>query len=111
MKTDKALAEIKTLTEALQKIGKPFAEILPTLDTITKSHTAFPTFQDLINAKGGFFPSIQRTPKNICKRSKWYLSDGRTISSEMRYAELELLALAYDMAQTARGDSRRAFRS
>lgn len=56
------------------------------IDTITRTHTAFATFEELLNAKGGYFPSI-----DVSVYSKAILAD------------------AYDKAQAFRGDRRRAF--
>lgn len=58
------------------------------LDYICFTQTAFKTFEDLLNAKGGYRPSIP-------VGHEW----GR------------VLANAYDEAQEKRGDYRRAYRS
>lgn len=57
------------------------------LDTLTRTLTAFATFQDLLDAQGGYRPSLVK-----------------------RDAQTFALANAYDAAQSKRGDSRRAFR-
>ena len=62
-------------------------------DQLTAKHTAFTTMQDLLEAKGGYFPSI------------------RTLSAKTDRIELGRLADAYDAYQETRGDSRRAYRS
>jgi hypothetical protein len=56
-------------------------------DFLTRTHTAFRSFDELLNAPGGYFPSL-----NVGKTG------------------IKLLADHYDHAQAARGDSRRAFR-
>jgi len=58
------------------------------LDKITDTRTAFNSFQELLDAPGGYFPSLRKT-----------------------VAEESFLADCYDAAQTERGDSRRAFLS
>lgn len=92
------------------------------LDGLTNSHTMFRTFSQLVNS----FPSancthfpvnfahilrLQKTPE-VYELGKivTMATDDRQITAEIYYAELDLLALAYDMAQEARGDNRRAFR-
>ena len=62
-------------------------------DQLTAKHTAFSTMQELLEAKGGYFPSL------------------RTQSARTDREELGQLADAYDAYQHARGDARRAFRS
>lgn len=62
-----------------------------TLDIITSTYTGFTRFELLLNAKGGYRPTINTR----CK------VNGKV---------MRLLADAYDLAQTARGDARRAFR-
>lgn len=54
---------------------------------LTRTHTAFQSFDKLLNAPGGYFPSL-----NVGKPA------------------IKLLADEYDKAQAARGDGRRAFR-
>lgn len=60
------------------------------LDKITRNHSAFDTFEDLLNAAGGYRPTIRCNGKGGDERRR--LDD------------------AYDRAQEARGDLRRAFR-
>ncbi len=62
-------------------------------DQLTAKHTAFTSMQELLEAKGGYYPSL-RTQSAIIDRD-----------------ELCVLANAYDTYQQARGDSRRACRS
>ena len=65
-------------------------------DLLTQKHTAFRSFAALIQAQGGYYPSL------------------RTISGcplGENSAELAELADAYDAAQQIHGDSRRACRS
>ena len=65
-------------------------------ELLTQKHTAFPSFAALLNAQGGYWPSL------------------RTISGcpvGENETELTDLADAYDTAQQTRGDSRRACRS
>lgn len=57
------------------------------IDLIVATYTAFTSLEELLNAKGGYFPSFD-VSKHLIKR----------------------MADAYDAAQAARGDSRRAFR-
>lgn len=59
----------------------------PHADDLTRTHSGFEGFQALLDAKGGFRPSI-----------------------DLRQPGLRWLADAYDAAQEARGDERRAFR-
>jgi len=67
---------------------------------LTRKHTAFDSFDDLINAAGGYEPTIR------C------MAPRETRSWDYRAERLELLALAdhYDGAQEQRGDPRRAYR-
>lgn len=95
----KAEAETEELTEALKKIGRTLPEILKTLDALTREHTGFPDFRSLIYAEGN--------PPEFSKRPPHPVSS----FSQNIYAEYDLLALAYNMAQQARNDPRRSFRS
>lgn len=61
---------------------------MKTLGQLTFRHTAFPRFSDLLNANGGYRPSLA-TSSNT---------------------EKAVLADAYDKAQELRGDGRKAFR-
>lgn len=63
------------------------------LDTLTQSLTAFPTFNDLLHAEG-YTPTLCSSP---------YTSAQQT-DDRLRLAD------AYDQAQAARGDGRRAWR-
>lgn len=64
-------------------------------DQLAAKHTAFQDMEELLNAKGGFFPSL------------------RTLSARTHRERRELSRLAdsYDAYQEARGDARRALRS
>jgi len=66
------------------------------LDALTRRLTAFNSFHDLLDAKGGYRPSLR------CVSG---CPGGQNIP------ELKRLADAYDQAQAERGDPRRAFRS
>lgn len=59
--------------------------IKKTLNKITRTHTAFKSFDALLNAPGGYFPTL-----------------------EVRNADRWILANEYDKAQAARHDTRRA---
>jgi len=64
-------------------------------DQLAAKHTAFRSMDDLLNAKGGFYPSLRiQSSKKAQDRE-----------------ELGRLADAYDAYQAARGDARRALRS
>ena len=65
------------------------AEVEPVvdIDDLIAHNTGFSSLDDMLNARGGYRPS--------CDVSR---------------LEMELIADAYDAAQTARGDERRAFR-
>jgi hypothetical protein len=75
-------------------------------DRLTRRHTAFDGFEALINARGGYRPSIRTESAGACT-----LQGGEQITSRQRRQELLRLADIYDNAQQARGDNRRAFRS
>ena len=59
----------------------------PTPDELTRRHTAFENFAALLDARGGYRPSMNTARPQV-----------------------KDLADAYDHAQAARGDPRRAFR-
>jgi len=63
-------------------------------DEITAKHSAFKSFVDLLNAEGGYFPTIR------CNST-----------TGLRRAELTYLADAYDYFMLCRNDSRRAHRA
>ncbi len=63
------------------------------INEITRQLTCFASFDDLLNAAGNYRPSI-------------YLTKGAYAANRAKVD----LALAYDGAQEARGDERRAFR-
>jgi len=65
------------------------------LDNITRANTGFRYFSDLLYAGGDYRPTIR------CNDAKVYKGDERM--------DMCLLADAYDMAQTIRGDARRVF--
>lgn len=67
---------------------KPTNKTVHPLDEIVKLETAFECMDDLVNAKGGYFPSL------------WCVSP-----------RILAIADAYDLIQAQRGDPRRAFRS
>lgn len=78
-----AAAEVERLLTTAQRWCQRRKEYL---DDITKTVTAFATFQALLEAPGGYFPSLQP-------------NTDRT----------RFLARCYNECQAARGDSRRAF--
>lgn len=82
---EEAAAEVHRLLTVAQRWCQRRKEYL---DGITAETTAFATFNDLLNAAGGYFPSLRQT---IAKQA--------------------FLARCYDEAQAARKDSRRAFLS
>ncbi len=63
------------------------------IDQLVAKHTAFSTMQDMLDAQGGYRPSL------------------RTNTAPTWRSEIGRIADAYDAAQTVRGDSRRAHRS
>jgi len=74
------------------------------LDELTAELTAFPTFRVMLEALGGYYPSLY-----TCQ------GDGRHNASRVAadpgfYARIRALADAYDQAQANRGDERRAYR-
>lgn len=75
-------------------------------DQLTRRHTAFDSFEALINAGGNYRPSILSESATAC-----ILPCGEWITARRRRRELRELADIYDNAQQSRGDSRRAFRS
>lgn len=62
------------------------------LNELTTKHTAFASFEEMVNAKGGYAPSISPNVHN-----RWF------------GAERAILAHAYDRVQEASGDLRRAY--
>lgn len=70
-------------------------ELAPSIDVLVRKHSAFKSLEDLTTAAGGYFPSIR------CK----------SLEPLRERAELLRLADAYDAAQAARNDPRRAYRS
>ena len=65
------------------------------LDHIVSRETGFKNFKDLLNADGGYRPTIR------CNDKRFYKGD--------EGVDLTFLADAYDFVQTLRGDSRRVF--
>lgn len=74
--------ERRMVEDVFAATGKTIAQ----MDEITRTRSCFATFADLLNAQGNYRPTIS-----------------------IRSREDLLLALAYDAAQSARGDERRAF--
>lgn len=106
------LAFAAALENALPSLQMTAKDTGNALDFLTREHTAFGYFSELVNAKGGYGPSLHKAPEHFhLKAEVVHMPSGRKITAEMRYAELDCLAIAYDIAQEARGDSRRAFRS
>jgi hypothetical protein len=68
------------------------------LDDLTRSLTAWPSFDAVLNAEGGYRPTLHVRPYN------------RSHDEIRRAARTEILADAYDAAQASRGDHRRAYR-
>lgn len=64
------------------------------LDQITKQWTAFESFADMLDAAGGYRPSLR--------------ADGAPKAAQQAFDEM---AEAYDRVQAARGDERRAYRN
>ena len=62
------------------------------IDALTLRHTAFYNFRGLINADGGYWPSLR-------------------VTDPVHGVEITDLADAYDNTQQQRGDARRAFRT
>ncbi len=69
------------------------------LNAITRKYTAAASFNVLLDAGGGYYPSLR------CLKSSGY----GTKPNRME-ANLVILADAYDAAQAARNDQRRAYR-
>jgi len=85
-KIEQAEVEVEVEVEVEIEIE---AEVEPVIDIddLIAHNTGFSSLDDMLNARGGYRPS--------CDVSR---------------LEMELIADAYDAAQTARGDERRAFR-
>ena len=64
------------------------------IDSITKAHTAFSSFSDLVSSKGGYQPSFYLT--------------GKTAEEQ---AELVFLANAFDHFFKLSGENRRSYRA
>ena len=67
------------------------------LDNLTRDLTLWPSFDDMLNAVA-YRPTLAVRPYN------------RSHDEIRRAARTEILADAYDAAQAARGDERRAYR-
>lgn len=81
------------------------------LDNLTREHTAFGSFHELLDAKDGYFPSFPKAPQHMAEWATYRLPSGQVVSARTYYQQFDLLAMAYDQAQEARGDIRRAQRS
>lgn len=84
-------------TDTLANIDKKAVEYgmsMFIMDKITEAHTGFSNFKELLNAEG-YRPTIR------CNDTKVYKGDVAV--------DMTLLADAYDMVQTLRGDDRRVF--
>jgi hypothetical protein len=68
------------------------------LDRLVAYYTGFKTLEQMLNAAGGYRPTIRCT-REVNARA-----------SEKELADLLAIADAYDAAQAERGDPRRAFR-
>jgi len=68
------------------------------LDNLTLDLTAWSSFDAMLNAAGDYRPTLHVRPYN------------RSHDEIRRAARTEVLADAYDAAQAARGDHRRAYR-
>ncbi len=108
---DKAAKACKHLGGTFCQMAETVKYYIECLDGITRSNTAFASFEALVNAPGGYFPSFPTTPLAYSKNRVMRMANGREIKATVYYAELEMLAAAYDLFQEARGDKRRAFRS
>lgn len=62
------------------------------IEQITRKHTGFTSFSELLGAPGNYFPTVLLTGKSIADQ-----------------VECHVLIEAYDYAQQLRGDERRAF--
>lgn len=112
-----ALAQIAEITAAVKRVAifshtEDLRGLLAKLDRLTADHTTFSTFFAMVHAAaGGYLPSLSKAPGIASAPNIYYrFPCGRNVSFEQYFAELDLLALCYDMAQEARGDKRRAFR-
>ena len=85
-KIEQAEVEVGIEVE-VEQVEPETVEPVVDVDDLIAHNTGFSTLDDMLNARGGYRPS--------CDVSR---------------LEMELIADAYDAAQTARGDERRAFR-
>lgn len=81
-------ARLDVMREALAQASRNSSE-----SKLTRKHTAFGSFEEMLTAEGGYRPSF-------------YIR-GRDPADAL---EIEQLADAYDAEQVSRGDSRRAYR-
>jgi len=79
------------------------------LDKLTRDHTAFGSFHELLAAPKA--PRLPTPPADFAEWNTYRMPSGEIKSAKAFYHDLSLLAIAYDQAQETRGDSRRAFRS
>lgn len=75
--------------------GPLTAQELTNADQLTRAHTAFDSFADMLDAGGAYAPSIHCGARN---------------DDTAERTQLRELANLYDRAQAARGDARRAYR-
>jgi len=80
------------------------------LDTLTRRHTVFSDFTELVNAEQGYFPSLLSAPAEYDRLEIVALDCDLNGTAELMYAELDLLAVAYDITQESRDDRRRVLR-
>lgn len=104
-----SLERIQALTAALEKIGETLNnDTKDVLDRLAREHTRIATcFFDLINSPYTFI--CMPMPSHMNKQQVFKLRE-REITMEQYFAELHLLALAYDLAQQAQGSPKRAYR-
>jgi len=117
MKTDRLFGQlaainnaVHNLTYAIQKAATSYPAFTAMLDTLAKRHTAFPNFAALVQAEQGYFPSLPSAPDTYNTTELVDYGDGVFQTVETKFAELDLLALAYDITQEERLDPRRALR-
>ena len=83
----KMIAKIEALEPVEAEVEPETVEPVVDIDDLIAHNSGFSSLDDMLNARGGYRPS--------CDVSR---------------LEMELIADAYDAAQTDRGDERRAFR-
>lgn len=104
-----ALRRVQEITAYSARTYAEYATIF--FDQLTYDHTGFRNFGALINAPVNSYPSLPKAPQVYSLSQIFTLLSRRKVTAEIWYAELDLLALAYNIAQEARGDNRRAIRS